>query len=402
MIYSAALPTPDLQRHRLPSLTGLRFVAAFLVFMFHMTLIDSPLPPNAPVKVSPFANHTIAQWLGDTFGRSGMIGVSFFFVLSGFVLTWSAKPGEPATAFWRRRLLKVFPAHLATWAFVMVFLADGSIPAKAWLPNLFLLHAWFPDPSVFMCVNLVAWTLSCELLFYVLFPLVIAGLRRIPVRHLWGWIAGLMVVMVAVQAATAWLVPDTPATSFGVSNLQFWFGDFLPPLRLPEFVIGALLALAVRAGRDVPVPMPAAVALCLAGFVVQLYVPFVLVFNVTMILPICALIVSAVQRDVAGRSGWLGGRTMTWLGEVSFGFYLCQGITVFYGRNVVGHSARYETPVATAVFIGFFLATLMAGWILYVAVERPVMRRFARSRRPVMPSPVDPVPREAAASAAAD
>jgi peptidoglycan/LPS O-acetylase OafA/YrhL len=41
-------------------------------------------------------------------------GVSFFFVLSGFVLTWSARPDDIATGFWRRRIARIYPVHLVT------------------------------------------------------------------------------------------------------------------------------------------------------------------------------------------------------------------------------------------------------------------------------------------------
>src|SRR5919107_1067497 len=81
----AALPS-------LPSLTGLRWMAALLVFGLHV--------------------HNFG-WFGGTGGRlvswafgAGATGVSFFFVLSGFVLTWSARPRDRALAFWRRRVAR--------------------------------------------------------------------------------------------------------------------------------------------------------------------------------------------------------------------------------------------------------------------------------------------------------
>src|ERR1700710_2004563 len=86
-------------RPRLPSLTGLRFLAALFVFGFHITLSASPTPPNHPIN--PFANPRLATDLEWLFGKAGYLGVSFFFVLSGFVLTWSNKTTDTKSSFWR-------------------------------------------------------------------------------------------------------------------------------------------------------------------------------------------------------------------------------------------------------------------------------------------------------------
>lgn len=58
------------------------------------------------------------DWTGTEAGVALIVGrsaLSFFFVLSGFVMTWSARPGDTATAFWRRRAAKIYPLHAVTW-----------------------------------------------------------------------------------------------------------------------------------------------------------------------------------------------------------------------------------------------------------------------------------------------
>ena len=78
-------------RSRLDSLTGLRWWAAFGVFAYHMANL-------APLRHQSLLN-------------VGYTGVSFFFVLSGFVLTWSAKPSTGVRQFWWRRFARIWPAH---------------------------------------------------------------------------------------------------------------------------------------------------------------------------------------------------------------------------------------------------------------------------------------------------
>lgn len=100
---------------RLDALTGLRWWAAFMVFLFHMRVF-APVP----------------QPLAAVFDQ-GYLGVTFFFVLSGFVLTWSLKPGVSTSTFYWRRFARIWPATMvALLLAIPVFYSIGlgqSTPA---------------------------------------------------------------------------------------------------------------------------------------------------------------------------------------------------------------------------------------------------------------------------------
>ncbi|MCA5923093.1 acyltransferase family protein [Curtobacterium oceanosedimentum] len=364
---------------KLPSLTGLRFFAAFLVFGFHITLSASPIPPNDPISL--FADAQVADATEKVFVTTGYIGVSFFFVLSGFLLAWAARPGEKMTSFWRRRIVKIFPNHLVMWVLAMVLFAASITPTHAAVLNFFLLNSYSPDGAVNVAVNPPSWTLCSELLFYMLFPLIILGLRRIPGNRLWFWAAMMVVGMVLVQVVNLTVVPDEPKSALTpVSSFQFWFGYIFPPTRLFEFVLGSILARIVMEQRWPAVRMWHAVVLCVVGYAVANVVPFVWTFNVATIVPIAVLIATAAAGDAAGRPTFLRSRPMQWLGDTSFGFYLCQGVVIFWVRQVM-HNATFETPMALLVIAGFLGLTILGGWALYALVEKPMMDRFARPRR---------------------
>lgn len=366
---------------KLPSLTGLRFFAALSVFFFHSTLMDSPIPPNAPIN--PFGDASIADWLTTAFGKAGYLGVSFFFVLSGFVLAWASRPGERVTAFLRRRLLKIFPNHVVVFVAAMVLFAGSQVTSVAgWLPNLLLIHTWFPQASINLSVSPPSWSLGSELLFYVLFPLLIVPIRKIRGAALWVW-SGLMVVgMVVVQLVSTYLVPATPKSAITpVSDMQFWFGYLLPAGRLFEFVLGILLARIVLAGLwPKRVGFGVAAALTVVGYAAALVAPFQYGFVVATIVPVAALIGATATADTQDRNTFLRSRPMVWLGEVSFGFYLVQGVTIFYLRSLLGENT-YSVPVAILVVIGFLCASLLGGWLLFRFVESPAMKHFGRSKR---------------------
>src|SRR5690349_2309269 len=151
----------------LPSLTGLRWVAALLVFGLH-------------VNNFRYFDGTTGRVVTWAFG-AGATGVSFFFVLSGFVLTWSARPGDRAPAFWRRRAARILPVHLVTAAIALVMaltLEHQSMPSlRQGLANVLLVHSWWRP--WWQTLDPVSWSLACEAFFYALFPLLALGLRRV-------------------------------------------------------------------------------------------------------------------------------------------------------------------------------------------------------------------------------
>jgi peptidoglycan/LPS O-acetylase OafA/YrhL len=373
----------DGSRSRLPSLTGLRFLASSSVFLFHSSLANSPIPPNGPV--TPFADQRFAADYAFVLGYAGPLGVSFFFVLSGFVLTWSSRPGEPARAFLRRRVVKIFPNHVVTWAVALVLFAWATGGPVAWFSNLLLIHDYFPAPVINLSVNPPSWSLCAEMLFYASFPFLIGPLRRIPVRRLWFWALGMVAGAFAIELVNQFLMPATAKSSVNpMSDLQFWFGYLLPPTRMFEFVLGALLALLVRAGKWPRVGLVPAALLLLAGYTAALYAPVYYALFAVTLLPVGVLIASVADADLRGQRTPFGGRVMVWLGNVSFAFYLCQGLTLFYARSLFADKL-FSTGVGILVIAGLFALTLLCAWVLHSRVEQPMMRRWSRARRPAEP-----------------
>lgn len=386
--------TPQ-RRAPLPSLTGLRFLAALLVFLAHTSMLFNPLRPAVPVSL--FSDQHTVKHLSDFFAPAGPIGVSFFFVLSGFVLTWSLTAGERPGAFWRRRVLKIYPNHIVTWALAM-WLFASSTPVHAYLANLFLVHGFSNRPDTVQSVNFPSWSLCSEVLFYALFPLFIIGVRRIAERRLWLWAAGMVAGVAAVTVVTTQLVHGgLKVPMYSLSVNQQWFGYAFPPPRLFEFVLGMILARIVAAGLWPRIGLLPSLLVFAGGYWAAIAAPDPYDFSLTTIVPVAMIICSAASADLRGAGGWLGGPAMVWLGNVSFAFYLLQAPVIFYGRPKVLHSHTYATLPAIGMLLVMFLATLVAAWLLYSLVEQPVMRRWARSRKqrpPRAPAPrsTDSVP----------
>jgi peptidoglycan/LPS O-acetylase OafA/YrhL len=366
------------EQTRLPSLTGLRWVAAFLVFVFHLGYVGGP---------TGAVLHTVL-------GRAGHLGVAFFFVLSGFVLTWSARPNDRVLAFWRRRLAKIVPNHWATFLVTLVLMVlTGQVLAFAdVLPNFFLVHTWIPRLDAWTSVNSVSWSLSCELVFYLSFPLWKRLLDRVPAGRLWltaGLVAAAIIALPLVVQGFVSDQPRIPYDTFGpISFDQLWLVYFFPLSRVFEFVLGIVLAKIVLSGRWVPVSMPVAALLVVAGQVFALSIAdtsYLLSASAAPALPVALLIAAVARADARGARTGFSGRFMVWLGEISFAFYMVHKIVMTYLQKVfTGGEEDWGSPWPLSQWLTFsiccFAVALVAAAALYRFVEVPSLRKFGRSR----------------------
>ncbi|WP_041253630.1 acyltransferase [Frankia sp. EAN1pec] len=140
---------------QLDSLTGLRWVAALMVLVTHAAFQPGLLPYSGTTED-----------IKAVVKMGGYIGVGFFFVLSGFVLTWSMRPDDTPRKFWRRRFFKIYPNHFVTFVLAVVMMVIHDRELVGIVPNLLLVQAWSTDLDVAFGINDVSWSLSAEMLFY--------------------------------------------------------------------------------------------------------------------------------------------------------------------------------------------------------------------------------------------
>jgi peptidoglycan/LPS O-acetylase OafA/YrhL len=314
------------ERARLDSLTGLRFLAAAAVFGFHATYLTT-----GPVSHA----------LQVVFGRGGS-GVGLFFVLSGFVLAWSARPSDTAGAVWQRRAARILPAYLVIWllAGAAASWLTGSTPWRAGAANLLLVQAWIPRESIYFGWNGPAWSLSCEAFFYLLLPFVLPRLEGLSAR---GRLR-LASALVALDVALAVLAGFTTPRETSVLDSQFGFVGWLvyicPLGRLPEFVIGLLAAVSVR-DRQLPrVRLPVAIGAVAAAYVATYASAHFVVQVGILVLPFALLVVALAQRDLTAGRSWLATRRLVVLGEWSYAFYLTHHLLLQIAQRAVGETGN--------------------------------------------------------------
>jgi peptidoglycan/LPS O-acetylase OafA/YrhL len=205
----------------LPALTGLRFFLALWVILHHLTGPGQDLEPLA--RQLPHGLFSLI--------RGGYQAVTTFFVLSGFVLTRtyaaSAWDRRSVINYWIGRVARVYPVYLLSLAVMIPFIAEDRTAGKAGQvgAHLLLVQAWLGPVSVGW--NTPAWSLSCEMFFYALFPLSALLVRRTTWRN--------VIVVAAVACCltrTMWAV--------GISD------DIKPLVHLADFIMGIAAACAFQ------------------------------------------------------------------------------------------------------------------------------------------------------------
>ncbi|GAA0497887.1 acyltransferase [Streptomyces sp. NPDC046215] len=361
---------PSTPRVRLDSLTGLRWYAALLVFCYHFFYEE---------RGSGTSGHLgkLRQVFYD-----GPSAVSFFFILSGFVLAWSARPHDTVTGFWRRRFARIYPSHLATFVLAVVTMVwmGKALDLKIALGNLSLLQSWVPNRTDWWFgYNGVSWSLSCEALFYLSFPFLIRLIRRLPARGLW---ATVIVGNLCVALLPLYTAPIGHATGWDAKYVLY----ILPPVRLIEFVIGIALALLVKSGAWRGPGLIASLSLSLFVVFGPVHVmPYNFHWAADSVIPYTLTIAAAACADVKGEPSPFRNRYVVYLGEISFAFYLVHEIVIF-STNHFFTSHHYVLPVTLhaglVLSISVFAAVLLHEW-----VEKPGVKLLTRSRTRRKPAP---------------
>jgi len=347
---------------QLDALTGLRGLAAWLVVVFH-------------TRVALL--HALPPWLYRLLDK-GYLAVDLFFILSGFVL-WHAYgerlagQGLPgALRFWWRRLARIWPLHAvvlgACVALALVLAATGrDTSAYPWreLPlHILLIQNWGFTPR--LSWNDPAWSISCEMAAYLLFPalVAIAPWPRLRMPALLAVAAGLLgfIALYFGMVGAGSLTWDVPHT--GLARC------------LPEFMLGMVLRLLWAHWHDQPLTAPMAWAACLAALALGTIAPE------STIAPIgFAALILALACGRGWPAYWLASPPLRILGEISYATYLAHYLlfTLFKLAFVHGvvHGAVQGVPLITIPQLGAYLALVLgASFALYHGVEKPAQRRL--------------------------
>lgn len=368
-------------RHYIAALTGLRGVAAFLVFLYHYEMLHPGIRLDLAV---PWIGKGLQFPLGF-----GFVGVDIFFVLSGFLLSLPfaaaairGQPLPPLQPYFTRRFLRVFPAYYAQLFIILAvggwFVIWEPLGVLNFIAHLLMFFniGWEPvRPMVG-----VWWTLPVEMGFYLILPFLAPFMS--PAR----WLPMLLTGIAVSLAYRAWA-----GAHFGpIGSGQAFLAASQLPGNLAEFMLGASAALLVQWAALKEWARPTGRVLNLMfGF--GLLLPAVWLWNV--VLPVSAdywlghwsmivgplaiglpLSLSVLSLYWGSRVGTvlLANRVVYFLGLISYSLYLwhfvvMQQIQLVIGEHYTNLPHWVTFPLATT-------AVIAVASLSYYLVERPFYR----------------------------
>ena len=359
------LPGP---RTTFASLTAMRGVAALLVAFFHLRF---------GVMGIPWCDAYIFSF---RFGNKGYLWVDFFFILSGFILTY--RYGEACrTLDWRnyghfiwQRIARIWPLHLVTMGIAIVCLilkyGAGYLTGASILANLFLVHSW--GHYFFPRLNFLSWSLSCEWGAYLVLPLYLLLVYR--VRR------GLIHVFLIATlfAFLVWYVNHFGGGTLDRLNEQGGLSRCLTevaigvslfrlhgPIRVWQITRDADAARRLTVGSDA-----IAAAIFCAVFVV-----FTFGKSDVWFVPLAGGLILALSLAQGPFSCLLEWRPMVLMGEISFSIYMLHGFVMWAGMDA---PARFKAGLpfwAGAVWLAAsFLVVIGLSYASFRLIERPAHR----------------------------
>lgn len=338
----------------LEALTSLRFFAASWVLLFHSGSSFARTTPAVPRAVANMLSH-------------GWLGVPFFFILSGFILAY-VYAGKGLTFrgsrnFFAARIARIYPVYLLSLLVMVPFFLPFA-PLRDWQQFL-MLQSW-PAADVARLWDPPGWSLSVEVFFYLVFPLLLPLAERLPSSSLVALFGANCVLLLAV-----WLNMGIPCG--GVPPNE-WLGrpSLLLIVRLPEFVDGLLLGLLFRrhassGSRAGLYAMLAIIALATASTrSFYSHAIAILAFG-----PLIFLIAANGKRGWLGR--FLNARLLVFLGGASYAIYLFQVPVLIWMEHAIPASHDQLRRIAYTPVV------LIVSMAIFQLVEKPARQALRRA-----------------------
>jgi peptidoglycan/LPS O-acetylase OafA/YrhL len=369
---------------RLNALTGLRTFAAINIVFFHFSNPDwfhfkahfqLPLIHWTPeLNFAPVVN-------------AGYASVSFFILLSGYVLAYNyaarARRGELDTfRFYKARFTRLYPIYLLSLIMAWRVIPQEYVShshAMFWAGMVLsplLLQGWIPEIATFL--NTPAWTMSAESFYYLLFPFIARWrrpesigpiLRRLAVIWCCGLIPGTLYIVLNPDGIPH---PDRFSTGPWLQALKF-----TPLPHLASFIFGMVLA---ELDEIIPRDSYRRFFLGICGFGGLFFllwlgsaIPYAIIHD-GLLMPLFACVILGLSGKNPLSSA-LGIRPLVFVGEASYALYLLHFNfwNLIHDTHVLNHLglAQFDPWISYIILIGMALLALHL-------VEKPAQRQLRK------------------------
>jgi peptidoglycan/LPS O-acetylase OafA/YrhL len=339
----------------LKPLTSLRFFFALMVFFSHLDYI---LKSN-----SIQLKNIYSEYLYE-----GYIGVSFFFILSGFILSYKYQKlllsnQISKQKFWLARFARIYPLHLLTLIISIPLIASEWFNNQIkfiikFFINAGLLQSFFPQQNIHYAFNSPSWSISTEAFFYLLFPFFIL---RFTLNYKKLIKSVLLILIIAI--IIIYTVND---------SLSHYIVYVNPFMRSIDFIIGIGLFNIYNFINTKKINIyynlieVTSLILLVIFFLFHNRIPQVFRYSAYYWLPMSAIILAyAFQGGVISKL--LSHKLLIISGEISYGFYMFHQLIIRYFSKI---TKLEDHIIETSISI--FIITLIISYFSHQYFEKPV------------------------------
>lgn len=356
------------ERTEIPQLTFTRYIAAVVIVFFHFGS-----------NIYPFSSGLLHE-----ITRKGNLLVSYFYFLSGFVMTiaYGMRPLRRTSdmiRFWNARFARIYPMHLlAIIATILMIMLIWKEPADLvdTLIQITCLNAWIPGRVLHL--NYPSWAISVEVFFYLLFPFIIVLIDRYGTKRSYAaiivfWIVS-MVIHISLYSS---FYQGFPSKSH---DLIF----YNPLLHLNTFTFGILGGLVYTRIKDKPVHY-----IPLLGIILALLVYYLLVFRITLpayisctlhnglLSPLFFIFTLSLSLDGTIVSKTLSSRFLQKMGHMSYAVFILQVpvylLTTYVVMMYFPHLDR------TSTFYIYLLNLNIISLLCLALIENPLRNKLRKN-----------------------
>lgn len=356
---------------KLDALTSLRFFACLMIIFHHCsTTFFGEITPIFSIIISRLAQ-----------------GVSFFFILSGFILAYAYREfnkDRTIFMFFKARFARIFPCYI--FCFLLgYFLLNYNINWSTLIPFIFMSQSWLPNMRYYFSYNAVSWSISTEFSVYIVYPLLLIMLHKKPKLLIFiSSIPLLIIIFINGYFSIPWMAPDNNKLIQLTGHALLYIN---PLSRIFEFSIGMFLYYLWKQKNNKENYKIATVYQFISVFALIIFIlcPSIsdtfyriyfgpVVYNWSTLVGgfavMAAVIYFFAQDGLLSRL--ISNKVFVTLGEISFSIYMCHQIILFFSS---GHSSVLFRFSGGINFILYFLYVILLSYVIWVFVETPI-RKF--------------------------
>lgn len=339
---------------KIQQLTFLRFIAAIAIVFFHFSR-----------KIKPYSftdvHHFVERW---------NVGVSFFFVLSGFIMVIAnqSKDKIDFRDFFMKRVFRIYPMYLLALFSIVIYhiLTHFPLVYEDIFLNLILLQSWFPSKA--MSYNFPSWTIPIEFFFYLIFPFIFnLIIRKISFKTICTWTIVIWIISQVIIHVFRYSDFYMQETSIAKPLLLYH-----PMMHLNQFFIGVLFGV-LFLKNDTKRNYTSLISFSIVSLCLLIYYSEFMLLAMGSIAPLFGFLIYFIAKDNGPISVFFQRPFNIHLGEISYSLYILQFPVFLWGSTILN---RLQIENSYVVFYACLATLLLLSHFAYTYFENPIRKKL--------------------------